>query len=79
MNLLSRSVLRDQEASFCAFCGVEVKTISHLFVTCGVALRVWDKILDGLVGSRSFLVICWVFSRSVVYFLGERVLGVIFC
>jgi len=44
MNLLRRGVLRDQEASLCVFCGVEAEIVSHLFVTCWVALRVWYDI-----------------------------------
>jgi len=44
MNLLRRGVMRDQEVSLCVFCGVEVETVSRLFVTCGVGSRVWYEI-----------------------------------
>ena len=40
MNLLRRGVLRDQVASLCIFCNVESESVTHLFVTCGVASRV---------------------------------------
>jgi len=36
--------MRDQEVSLCVFCGVEVETVSRLFVTCGVESRVWYEI-----------------------------------
>jgi len=48
MNLLIGGVLRDQGASLCVFCGVEAKTVSHLFVTCQVASRVWYDIFRWL-------------------------------
>ena len=44
MILLRLGVLRDQEASLCIFCDVESESVTHLFVTCGVASRVWYDI-----------------------------------
>jgi len=51
----------------------------RLLVTFLLTVGFSTRFLDVLVWSWSFLVIFWVFLRDVVCFLGERVLGVVFC
>lgn len=66
-NLLRRSVLRDQEASLCVFCGVEAKTVSHLFVNCGVQYEIFRCLGMELVIPSDFLGLfegCCVFPRG---------------
>jgi len=44
VDLVRRRVLRDHAATMCVLCGEEPKSASHLFVTYGIASRVWYRI-----------------------------------
>ncbi|GAU26578.1 hypothetical protein TSUD_266930 [Trifolium subterraneum] len=47
-NLLRRQVIRDISDSFCAFCGVSVESVDHLFTSCDFIFPVWYKLVRWL-------------------------------
>ena len=61
------------------FVGWRWRSLITFLLLVGLCQWFGTRFLDGLVESLSFLVIWWVFLRGVVCFLGERVLGVVFC
>lgn len=44
VNLFSRQVLLSQQSLLCVFCGSDVETIDHLFMSVSLAYLVWTKV-----------------------------------